>query len=251
MTGNNLILNLRVGVQRIAESALAGKCGAAVMLNPKTGAVYVMASSPSYDPNKINSDTGYASILKSPSACPGSTSALLNRATQGLYPPGSTFKTVTAAAALDSGTFKEDSPFYDPGYCVEYGQHVSNAGNPEAPETFGHVDFLQAYEHSINAVFCNIGMKLGAGKIIDKAKDFGFYSEPPIETAVVAGRRRAASTTSRRAACDLFDDAGPDGSRAASPSARTSCSSRRCRWRSSRPRSRTGAQSWSRISSRR
>jgi len=118
VTGNNLILNLRVGVQRIAESALAGKCGAAVMLNPKTGAVYVMASSPSYNPNKINSDTGYASILKSPSACPGSTSALLNRATQGLYPPGSTFKTVTAAAALDAGTFEETSPFYDPGYCV-------------------------------------------------------------------------------------------------------------------------------------
>ncbi|HEY2776654.1 MAG TPA: penicillin-binding protein 2 [Gaiellaceae bacterium] len=181
VTGNNLILNLRVGVQRIAETALAGKCGAAVMLNPKNGRVLVMASSPSYNPNKINSDAGYASILKSPSACPGSTSALLNRATQGLYPPGSTFKTVTAAAALDSGTFKEDSPFFDPGYCVEYGQHVSNAGNPEAPESFGHVDFLQAYEHSINAVFCNIGMKLGAGKIIDEAKDFGFYSEPPIE----------------------------------------------------------------------
>ncbi|HEY1514419.1 MAG TPA: penicillin-binding protein 2 [Gaiellaceae bacterium] len=181
VTGNNLILNLRVGVQRIAETALRGKCGAAVMLNPKTGAVYVMASSPSYDPNKINSDAGYASILRSPSACPGSTSALLNRATQGLYPPGSTFKTVTAAAALDAGTFKPDSPFFDPGYCVEYGQRVSNAGNPEAPEAFGHVDFLQAYEHSINAVFCNIGMKIGAAKIIDKAKDFGFYSTPPIE----------------------------------------------------------------------
>ena len=181
VTGNNLILNLRVGLQRIAETALAGKCGAAVLLNPTTGAVYVMASSPSYNPNKINSDTGYASILKSPSACPGSTSALLNRATQGLYPPGSTFKTVTAAAALDTGTFKETSPFYDPGYCVEYGQKVRNAGNPEAPETFGHVDFLQAYEHSINAVFCNIGMKLGAAKITDEAKAFGFYSQPPIE----------------------------------------------------------------------
>jgi peptidoglycan glycosyltransferase len=181
VTGNNLILTLRPGVQKIAETALQGKCGAAVMLNPKTGAVYVMASSPTYDPNKINSDKGYASILRSPSACPGSTSALLNRATQGLYPPGSTFKTVTAAAALDSGKFKADSPFYDPGYCVEYGQKVRNAGNPEAPETFGHVDFLQAYEHSINAVFCNIGMKLGAQAVIDKAKEFGFYSEPPIE----------------------------------------------------------------------
>jgi peptidoglycan glycosyltransferase len=181
VTGNNLILSLRPGVQKIAETALQGKCGAAVMLNPNTGQVYVMASSPSYDPNKINSDKGYASILRSPSACPGSTSALLNRATQGLYPPGSTFKTVTAAAALDSGKFKADSPFYDPGYCVEYGQKVRNAGNPEAPETFGHVDFLQAYEHSINAVFCNIGMKLGAQAVIDKAKEFGFYSEPPIE----------------------------------------------------------------------
>jgi peptidoglycan glycosyltransferase len=181
VTGNNLILTLRPGVQKIAETALQGKCGAAVMLNPETGAVYVMASSPTYDPNKINSDKGYASILRSPSACPGSTSALLNRATQGLYPPGSTFKTVTAAAALDSGKFKADSPFYDPGYCVEYGQKVRNAGNPEAPETFGHVDFLQAYEHSINAVFCNIGMKLGAQAVIDKAKEFGFYSEPPIE----------------------------------------------------------------------
>jgi len=181
VTGNNLVLNLRVGVQRIAETALRGKCGAAVLLNPKTGAVYAMASSPSYNPNKIESGAGYASVLKSPSACPGSSSPLWNRATQGLYPPGSTFKTVTAAAALDSGKFTPSSPFYDPGYCTEYGQQVRNAGNPEAPETFGHVDFLQAYQHSINAVFCNIGMKLGARTVIDKAKDFGFYSQPPIE----------------------------------------------------------------------
>ena len=74
-----------------------------------------MASSPSYDPNKINSDKGYASILKSPSACPGSTSALLNRATQGLYPPGSTFKTVTAAAALDSGNVQAELAVLRPG----------------------------------------------------------------------------------------------------------------------------------------
>jgi peptidoglycan glycosyltransferase len=88
---------------------------------------------------------------------------------------------VTAAAALDSGKFTPDSKFYDPGYCTEYGQKVRNAGNPEAPETFGHVNFLQAYQHSINAVFCDIGMKLGARTVIDKAKDFGFYSIPPIE----------------------------------------------------------------------
>jgi peptidoglycan glycosyltransferase len=179
--GNNLVLNLRVNAQKIAETALRGKCGAAVVLNPKTGQVYVMASSPGYDPNKIESGKGYASILRSPSACPGSSSPLYNRATQGLYPPGSTFKTVTAAAALDSGVYTPDSKFYDPGYCTEYGQRVSNAGNPEAPEQFGNVNFVQAYQHSINAVFCQVGMKLGAQRLVDKAKEFGLYSRPPIE----------------------------------------------------------------------
>ena len=81
------------------------------MLNPKTGAVYVMASSPGYNPNRIESPNGFAGIIHSPSACPGSSSALLNRATQGVYPPGSTFKTVTAAAALDSGKYTPDSKF--------------------------------------------------------------------------------------------------------------------------------------------
>jgi peptidoglycan glycosyltransferase len=108
---------------------------------------------------------------------------LLNRATQGLYAPGSTFKTVTAAAALDAGIYKPDSPFFDPGYCTEYGQKVYNSGNPDqnGPEQYGHVNFLEAFQHSINAVFCNIGKRLGARRILDKAKDFGFYSTPPLE----------------------------------------------------------------------
>ncbi len=58
--GNNLVLNLRVKPQKIAETALQGKCGAAVVLNPQTGQVYVMASAPGYDPNKIESSKGYA-----------------------------------------------------------------------------------------------------------------------------------------------------------------------------------------------
>jgi penicillin-binding protein A len=183
VTGNNLTLTIHANAQKLAESALAGSCGAAVVLNPKTGAVYVMASSPGFDPNKIESSVGYASILHSPSACPGSSSALLNRATQGLYAPGSTFKTVTAAAALDAGIYTPESRFYDPGYCTEYGQKVYNSGNPDqnGPEMYGNVDLLQAYQHSINAVFCNVGQKIGAGRILAKAKDFGFYSTPPLE----------------------------------------------------------------------
>ena len=70
--GNNLVLNIHVGAQKIAETALRGKCGAAVVLNPKTGEVYVMASSPGYDPNLIESPNGFAEILHSPNACPGS-----------------------------------------------------------------------------------------------------------------------------------------------------------------------------------
>jgi peptidoglycan glycosyltransferase len=180
--GNNLVLHLKPGAQTLAQNALRGKCGAAVVLNPKTGAIYVMASSPTYDPNKIESPSGFASILHSPSACPGSSAPLLNRAVQGLYSPGSTFKTVTAAAALDNNVYTPSSRFDDPGYCTEYGQKVSNALNPDqTAESYGNVDFLQAYEHSINAVFCNIGKTLGAKKVLDQAKKFGFYSTPPIE----------------------------------------------------------------------
>jgi len=179
--GNNLVLNLHVNAQKIAETALRGKCGAAVVLNPKTGQVYVMASAPGYDPNKIESPNGFASILRSPSACPGSSSGLYNRATQGLYAPGSTFKTITAAAALDSGKYTPTSSFYDPGYCTEYGKQVHNALDQNGPEQFGNVDLVQAFVHSINAVFCNLGIKLGPKRVLDEAKKFGFYSKPPIE----------------------------------------------------------------------
>jgi peptidoglycan glycosyltransferase len=179
--GNNLVLNLRVNAQKIAETALQGKCGGAVVMNPKTGQVYVMASTPGYDPNKIESPNGFASILHSPNACPGSSSALLNRATQGLYAPGSTFKTVTAAAALDSAIYTTKSTFYDPGYCTEYGKPVYNANDQNGPERFGNVDLVQAFIHSINAVFCELGIKLGPKRILDEAKKFGFYSKPPIE----------------------------------------------------------------------
>jgi peptidoglycan glycosyltransferase len=89
---------------------------------------------------------------------------------------------VTAAAGLDLGVYTLNSQFDDPGYCTEYGKKISNALNPEgSAEAYGNVNLLQAYQHSINAVFCNIGQKLGAKKIIDKTKDFGFYSKPPIE----------------------------------------------------------------------
>ena len=181
--GNSLLLTLRPAAQRLAQEQLGTRCGAVVAMNARTGAVYVMASTPSYDPNLIDQPGGYAKVLKIRGDC-GDGSALLNRATNGLFTPGSTFKIVTAAAALDSGAFTPASTFEDPGYCMEYGQKVSNAGNPDqnGPEAFGHVNFVQGFQHSINSVFCNIGIKLGPKTILDYAKRFGFYKTPPFET---------------------------------------------------------------------
>ena len=181
--GDKVVLTLRPALQRLALHDLAGRCGAVVALNPRTGAIYVMASSPTYDQNLITRPNGYARILKVRGTC-GDSSALVNNATAGLYPPGSTFKMVTAAAALDSGAYRPTSQFYDPGYCVEYGQHISNAGNPDqnGPEAFGNVTLAQGFEHSINSVFCKVGMHIGGEEILKYAKRFGFYSLPPLDT---------------------------------------------------------------------
>jgi peptidoglycan glycosyltransferase len=180
--GDNVILTLRPSIQRLALQQLAGRCGAVVALDAKTGAVLAMASSPTYNANLILQPHGYAKIQKIKGTC-GDASALYNNPTQGLYPPGSTFKMVTAAAALDSGAYTPSSPFTDPGYCIEYGQHVSNAGNPDqnGPEAFGNVTLAQGFEHSINSVFCNIGKHIGGEEILKYAKRFGFYSQPPLD----------------------------------------------------------------------
>ena len=181
--GDNVILTLRPAVQRLALTELAGRCGAVVAMDAKTGAVYAMASSPTYNENLIEQRKGFPKIQKIAGTC-GDHTALQNNATVGLYPPGSTFKMVTAAAALDSGAYTPSSPFVDPGYCIEYGQHVSNAGNPDqrGPEAFGNVTLAQGFEHSINSVFCNVGKHIGGEEILKYAKRFGFYTVPPLDT---------------------------------------------------------------------
>jgi penicillin-binding protein A len=171
--GNDVHLTLRPGPQRVAYQQLAGRCGAVVALEPSTGRVLVMASNPTYDPNLIEKD--YARIANRPSGCGG---PFVNRATAGLYAPGSTFKVVTAAAALDSGKVTPETEFDDPGYCIEYKKQVSNY-DTEAP--FGRLNFFEALQHSVNSVFCNVGKELGGIKILDKAKEFGFYGKPPLD----------------------------------------------------------------------
>jgi penicillin-binding protein A len=179
LRGNDLLLSLDPAAQQTAVHQLSGKCGGAVAIEPKTGRILALASSPTYDPNLIEKD--FSAITRKRTTGCAFAAPLLNRATQGLYPPGSTFKVVTAAAALDSGAYKPDSQFDDPGYCIEYGKKVSNAGNPESPESFGRVTLAQGLQHSINSVFCNVGKQIGAGKILEYAKRFGFYATPNLE----------------------------------------------------------------------
>jgi penicillin-binding protein A len=176
--GNNVVTTLDVRGQRTAVEALAGECGAAVAVEPETGRVLVMASAPTFDPNLAERRFSRISQISAPCepAAP-----LLNRATQGLFIPGSVFKIVTAAAALDSGRFNPSSRFNDPGYCIEYGKRVFNYADQSGPAVFGNVDFGTAVENSINSVFCNIGKELGPRVILDYMKRFGFYEEPPIE----------------------------------------------------------------------
>jgi peptidoglycan glycosyltransferase len=177
--GNDLWLTIRPGAQRVAMEQLAGKCGSVVVLDTHTGAVLVMASRPTFDPNLV--ERSFASINNIRASCRPA-APLLNRATDGLFVPGSTFKVVTSAAALDSGRYSINSRFFDRGYCIEYGKQVRNFGDQNGPEQFGSVDFLQALEHSINAVFCEIGKTIGAGRILGASKQFGFYEDPPLET---------------------------------------------------------------------
>lgn len=179
ITGNNVFLTVNAGAQRVAQNALGSQCGAVAALEPTTGKVLVLASSPTYNLNLAERHFGAIKRIKA--ACRPA-SPLVNRATAGLYPPGSSFKVVTAAAALDTGKFTPESQFYDPGYCVEYKKRVYNFQDMSGPEVFGTINLFSALEHSVNSVFCKVGIALGGRTILDYAKRFGFYKLPPLET---------------------------------------------------------------------
>ncbi|MGB2954219.1 MAG: penicillin-binding protein 2 [Gaiellaceae bacterium] len=200
--GNDIWLTVRPGAQRVAMNGLAGKCGAAVALDPRSGKVLVLASQPSYDPNLV--EANFSQITSIRAACTPA-APLLNRATDGLFTPGSSFKVVTAAAALDSGRYTPNSTFYDPGFCTEYGKPVYNFADQSGPEHFGTVSLFTGLQHSINAVFCNLGKSLGAARILDQSKKFGFYSLPPLDTP--ANERSKSGLYSHN---KLYDPAHPE-----------------------------------------
>jgi peptidoglycan glycosyltransferase len=174
--GNDVVTNLDLDAQAVALEALGTNCGAVVALDPRTGEVRVMASSPTFDPNLV--EETFERISRITANC-ALAAPLLNRGSAGLCVPGSTFKVVTASAALESKKFTPASTFVDPGYCTVYGKRVNNF---DTTRPFGTISLEEGLVNSVNSVFCNIGLKLGARRILDTAKRFGFYERPPLET---------------------------------------------------------------------
>ncbi len=166
--GATVETHLDTRVQEVAQSALGDRRGAVVALDPSTGGVLAMASSPTFNLQDVR--TGFAQIADQPGA------PLLNRATQGRYPPGSSFKVVTATAALESGLYSPGSRFDDNGRYVVNGQPIRNFGG----RTFGNHTLARALQDSINTTFARIGDALGP-RLAATMKAYGFGERPPID----------------------------------------------------------------------
>jgi peptidoglycan glycosyltransferase len=172
--GDDVRTTLDARAQRIAFDAL-GKSGhkaALVALNVKTGGVLAMASNPSYDPNGLGDRATFARLNRDEANAP-----LVNRATQNGYPPGSTMKVVTAAAALDTGRYRPDSLVSGKNGKVISGVPLNNFGG----EDFGEIDLTTALTHSVNTVWAEVGEKLGGRTMQRYMERFGFYAEPPMD----------------------------------------------------------------------
>jgi peptidoglycan glycosyltransferase len=169
--GNDIVTNIDSEAQRVALSDLeeAG-FGAVVAIEPSTGEVKVMASNKPYDPNRIPYELPRLNRndLETP---------LLNRATQGLYPPGSTFKVVTAAAGLESGTITPETTIDAPGSIVDEGHELAN----DFHEDFGPIPLDFALTNSVNTFFGQLGQKVGQDALFETMEKFGFNSTPPID----------------------------------------------------------------------
>lgn len=163
LEGNDIRLTLDPAVQAAAAAALGARKGAVIALDPRSGEVLAMVSVPTYDPGGLT--TAGDALFSDPDA------PLLNRAIQGLYPPGSTFKTVTAAAALGGGVITPETIVECPGEIVIDGFPVSCRNVPQGVGTY---PFRDAFTFSVNAIFADVGVKTGWEKLLRTARAFGF-----------------------------------------------------------------------------
>ncbi|MGO9899222.1 MAG: peptidoglycan D,D-transpeptidase FtsI family protein [Solirubrobacteraceae bacterium] len=160
--GDDVYTTLDPTAQQVAVSELAGRPGAVVALDPRTGAVKVLYANPTYNDNAPNA--------------PGGTQFDAALQSVGL-PPGSTFKIVTTTAALDTGTYTPDSIINGNSPIIESGVTLAN----DADKSWGPITLTEALTNSVNTVFAQVGEKLGVDTMATYMKRFGFYSTPPLD----------------------------------------------------------------------
>jgi peptidoglycan glycosyltransferase len=164
--GDDVYTTLDPKAQELARQELAGRNGSVVALDPRTGAVLAMYSNPSYDDNH-----------PTPTKACNAIACQLNRATQGQYPPGSTFKVVTATAAIDSGKYTPTSIINGNSPKTISGVPLSNDNN----QSFGPITLTKALTQSVNTVFAQVAVSVGRPTMTEYMKRFGFYARPPID----------------------------------------------------------------------
>ncbi|HEV2878659.1 MAG TPA: penicillin-binding protein 2 [Candidatus Eremiobacteraceae bacterium] len=148
--GGQVVLTLRRDIAQVVDKALPqGIRGAAIVMDPRTGAILAVVNRPTFDPNSLTADWNKLRVR--------SDAPLLDRSLDGLYPPGSTFKMFTASAALDSGALTLDDHFQDPGHFDIGGFSLHNAEK----EVTGYQSFTGAFALSSNVDFAQIGVRLG------------------------------------------------------------------------------------------
>jgi len=185
--GDDVVTTLDPAAQQQAMELLAGKSGSIVALEPSTGRVRVMASTPGYDPNTVDDPAVFKALN-----APGNTERrLTNRAVQTNYQPGSTFKVVTAAAALDTGKVTPDSIVDGSSPQTISGVPLANSGGVN----YGPITLTTALTNSVNTVFAKLGEQVGSQTLVEYMERFGFYKDPqldyPEDSMLASGIRNA------------------------------------------------------------
>ncbi|TLN25227.1 penicillin-binding protein 2, partial [bacterium] len=171
--GHNLVLTIDKTLQEAAESALGEEVGSIVAIEVKTGEILAMASRPTFDPNKMAAGV---SVKDWQELALNPLHPLQNRAVQGQYAPGSTFKVSTAAAGLADGAITPSTTFYCGGK-LNFGGRDFRCWKREG---HGSVNVVTALEQSCDVFFYQLGLLLGADKIHDYGRMFGFGEETGI-----------------------------------------------------------------------
>lgn len=174
--GNSVQLTIDSRIQRAAEQALAGRVGAIVALDPRSGAVLAWASVPTFD------NTNIQAAIEAANASGGADTSMYDRATLALYTPGSTFKVLTLASALENGLATLDTTYDSPGRMEIGGADVVSIGE----RGHGKISLAKAFALSSNTVFGQVADGLGAEKLVATARAFGYGQQLGLDFTTAA-----------------------------------------------------------------